>query len=326
MLRLQKSLRVFLVATVGLGLAGCAGGPEKPGEGHQLPSGGMYKVGKPYQVSGVWYYPAEDYSYDETGIASWYGPGFHKEQTANGESFNQEEVTAAHKTLPMPSLVRVVNLDNGRSLVVRVNDRGPFVAGRIIDMSKRSAHLLGFEGTGTAKVRVTVLADESRALAAAARANAPAAQLVAENGPPPKVVPRAKIEVENLGGSVVTPSPLAAAVLGPSAPRVIEPPRTVAGTTSADGRFLPAPQVTQMAVHSGRQMYIQAGSFTVAENANRLRSRLSALGPASVSQAKVGRAHYYRVRVGPIETVERADAVLNQVIGTGTGDARIVVD
>ncbi|HTH18117.1 MAG TPA: septal ring lytic transglycosylase RlpA family protein, partial [Magnetospirillum sp.] len=82
-----------------------------------------YKVGKPYQVGGVWYYPKEDFDYDETGIASWYGPDFHAKTTANGEVFDQNAVTAAHKTLPMPSVVRVTNLENGRSLIVRVNDR-----------------------------------------------------------------------------------------------------------------------------------------------------------------------------------------------------------
>src|SRR4051812_4386212 len=86
---------------------------------------GLYKVGNPYQIDGIWYYPAEDYAYDETGIASWYGPDFHGKSTASGERYDMNEVTAAHKTLPMPSMVRVTNLENGRSLVIRVNDRGP---------------------------------------------------------------------------------------------------------------------------------------------------------------------------------------------------------
>ena len=120
-------------------------------------------------MSGNWYYPKEDYSYDETGIASWYGQGFHGEKTANGEIFNKDELTAAHKTLPLPTLARVTNLDNGRSIVVRINDRGPFSGARIIDVSQRAAQLLGFEAQGTAKVRVQVLADESKAIADAMR-------------------------------------------------------------------------------------------------------------------------------------------------------------
>ena len=93
----------------------------------------MYKVGAPYQINGVWYYPAADYSYDETGVASWYGEQFDRKYTANGEIFDLNELTAAHRTLPMPSIVQVTNLTNGRSLQLRVNDRGPFARGRIIE-------------------------------------------------------------------------------------------------------------------------------------------------------------------------------------------------
>src|SRR5690606_16715705 len=106
---------------------------------------------------GVWYYPKEDWEYRETGIASWYGPGFHGRKTANGETYNQMDLTAAHPTLPMPVMVQVTNLENGRSIKVRVNDRGPFANGRIIDLSKRSAQLLGMEQKGTAKVLVEIL-------------------------------------------------------------------------------------------------------------------------------------------------------------------------
>ncbi len=122
---------------------------------------GHYKVGQPYEIRGVWYHPAEDPFYDEEGIASWYGEPFHGQLTANGEIYDMNELTAAHKTLPMPVYVRVTNLENGRSLVLRVNDRGPFIAGRIIDVSRRGAQMLGFEGQGTARVRVQVIDQES---------------------------------------------------------------------------------------------------------------------------------------------------------------------
>src|SRR6202012_947764 len=117
------------------------------------------------------YTPSEDYSYDETGMASWYGDDFNKGKTANGEIFNKNELTAAHKTLPLPTLARVTNLDNGRSIVVRINDRGPFSGARIIDVSQRAAQLLGFESQGTAKVRVQVLASESIQAQSIARLN-----------------------------------------------------------------------------------------------------------------------------------------------------------
>ncbi|MBK8212088.1 MAG: septal ring lytic transglycosylase RlpA family protein [Rhodospirillales bacterium] len=126
-----------------------------------------YKVGKPYQIKGVWYYPQVDYGYIEEGIASWYGPGFHGKATANGESYDMNDLTAAHRTLPMPSIVRVTNLENGRSLKLKVNDRGPFARERIIDVSRRASQLLGFHMQGTTPVRVEIVEDESRQLAAA---------------------------------------------------------------------------------------------------------------------------------------------------------------
>lgn len=118
---------------------------------------GYYKVGKPYQIAGRWYHPRVDDSYDKIGIASWYGPQFHGKMTANGEVFDMNLLTAAHPTLPIPSLVRVTNLDNNKSVVVRVNDRGPYARDRIIDLSRRTADLLGFIHKGTARVRVTYI-------------------------------------------------------------------------------------------------------------------------------------------------------------------------
>ncbi|OSZ70477.1 septal ring lytic transglycosylase RlpA family lipoprotein [Sphingomonas sp. IBVSS1] len=113
------------------------------------------KIGKPYQVAGIIYYPADDRNYREEGVASWYGPGFHAGNTANGERYDQDDLTAAHRTLPMPSWVEVENLDNGRKLTVRINDRGPFARGRIIDLSRKAAQLLGVDRAGTARVRLT---------------------------------------------------------------------------------------------------------------------------------------------------------------------------
>lgn len=113
------------------------------------------KIGKPYQVAGITYYPADDRAYREEGVASWYGPGFHAGSTANGERYDQDDLTAAHRTLPMPSWVQVENLDNGRVLTVRINDRGPFARSRIIDLSRKSAQLLGVDRAGTARVRLT---------------------------------------------------------------------------------------------------------------------------------------------------------------------------
>jgi rare lipoprotein A len=152
-----------------LALANCSGGlsskvnPKygvsasarvvEPGE--PVPKGGgKYRVGNPYTVAGRIYVPEEDVNYSAVGIASWYGDDFHGRYTANGEIFDMNSISAAHKTLPLPSYVRVTNLANHRSIVVRVNDRGPYAADRIIDLSVKTAQLLGFYGHGLAKVKV----------------------------------------------------------------------------------------------------------------------------------------------------------------------------
>ena len=122
---------------------------------------GPKKIGKPYKINGVTYYPMESADgYSEVGIASWYGPGFHGKLTANGERYNQKAMTAAHKTLPLPTLVKVENLENGKSIIVRVNDRGPYSKGRIIDLTEVGARRLGMIDKGTAKVRVSVLSED----------------------------------------------------------------------------------------------------------------------------------------------------------------------
>ena len=115
------------------------------------------RVGRPYVIAGRRYVPRFDPHYDRTGIGSWYGPGFHGRKTANGEIYDQHGISAAHPTLPLNSLVRVTNLQNGRSLVLRINDRGPFVNNRLIDLSKGAANRLGFTGSGLARVRVQVV-------------------------------------------------------------------------------------------------------------------------------------------------------------------------
>ena len=126
--------------------------------GQRVPKGGgVYKVGKPYQIAGVWYTPKEDPYYDRRGIASWYGDDFHGRKTANGEVYDMYALTAAHPTLPLPSYVEVTNVRNGRRLIVRVNDRGPYKHDRIIDLSKKVAQLLDTYRQGTAPVRVRYL-------------------------------------------------------------------------------------------------------------------------------------------------------------------------
>lgn len=133
--------------------AECASrGPRASGA---LPGQGIYKIGKPYTVAGRTYVPAEDPNYEEVGVASWYGPAFHGGATANGETYDMHRLTAAHRTLPMPSYAYVHNPQNGRTIMVRINNRGPFKGDRIIDLSQEAARLLDFKGRGLATVRVT---------------------------------------------------------------------------------------------------------------------------------------------------------------------------
>jgi rare lipoprotein A len=272
---------------------------------------GPYKVGKPYQVKGVWYYPQADYNYDETGIASWYGPGFHTKATANGETYDENDLTAAHKTLPMPSLVRVTNLENGRSIVVRINDRGPFVNNRVIDMSRRGAQLLGFEQNGTAKVRVQVMKEESMLLAAKASSQ---------------------------GGDVFSPSPTAAPAGAVTAQAL--PP---AGGSAAPAPAAPAPAAKQSAVGSVKipqltgqvsvvpvkatNIFIQAGAFLRQANAQQLQRKLTSLGhPTRITQFMLNQQRFYRVQLGPLASVEEADQVLQKLLDSGHPDARIAVN
>lgn len=160
------------------------------------------KIGKPYQVAGVTYYPADDRDYREAGIASWYGPGFHAGSTANGETYDQDDLTAAHRTLPMPSWVEVENLDNGRKLTVRINDRGPFARGRIIDLSRRAGILLGLDRAGTARVRL--------------RRVYPGGRDALPPAPPPPPVVIAAAPVAPVATVALPPGPRAGAPAGPS--------------------------------------------------------------------------------------------------------------
>jgi rare lipoprotein A len=134
---------------------GVSSSPRVVAFGEPVPKGGgTYRVGKPYVVAGRVYVPEEDANYREEGLASWYGDDFHGRLTANGEVFDMDALTAAHPTLPMPCYARVTNLSNGRSLIVRVNDRGPYHGNRVIDVSNKAAELLEFKGNGVARVRV----------------------------------------------------------------------------------------------------------------------------------------------------------------------------
>src|SRR5262245_6987876 len=325
----MRGLRCFRLIVIVLTLvvvAGCAS--KSPTSG----TSSGYKVGIPYQIDGIWYYPHVDYAYNETGIASWYGPGFHGKSTAGGEPYDQNSLTAAHRTLPMPSLVRVTNLENGRQLNLRINDRGPFARGRIIDVSRRAAQLLGFEQKGTARVRVEIMAEESRQMAYAAGAySLPPAEAAAAPGsatgstagsPQVAAAPAGQVKEESLpplpGSQAATQKPVQPAVK-PAAPAVPIEDKVLQVNSQPDGK------VTKVPIRA-TNMYVQAGAFTNQGNANRLLSQLKRLGPTKLVPIIVGNQKFYRVRVGPIASLAEADRILGQVVDAGNEQARIVVE
>ena len=241
---------------------------------------GTYKVGKPYRIKGIWYYPKVDYSYKETGTASWYGPNFHNRKTANGQIFDMNAISAAHRTLPLPSVVQVTNLKNGRSLKVLVNDRGPFAHGRIIDLSRRAAQLLGFERAGIARVRVELIPEESRRVAV-------------------------------LAGAKFKHNPRA------SPPR---PPVKVAALPVAK-------QITlrKLPTSGKTRLFVQAGAYVRRDLARQTKKELAPIGPTQIVETTIGERLYYRVRLGPMSTVNDGDRILDAVVRTGYPDARLVV-
>ena len=275
-------------------------------------SAGVYKIGRPYEIDGTWYYPRAQPHYDKTGIASWYGPTFYGKRTADGELFNPDALAAAHRTLPLPVNVRVTDLENGRSLVVRVNDRGPFVKGRIIDVTPEVAKLLGFYRKGTARVRVTYIGPAPLNPSAPATNQSPAQ--IASALP---AVPTGSVSVAPLPGAPATSVAGTATnqVAVNTLPTVVLPSDDqVTGVVTK----VPVPAVTHI--------YVQAGAFINYSNAVRLQKRLRAAGHLKISSIDIRGRRFYRVRLGPYDRVSQADAALDRLTRAGSSDAAIVVD
>jgi rare lipoprotein A len=308
---MKNFLRLLFVCSVATAVTACAHHPEN--EVSVPPNAGIYKIGNPYEIDGTWYYPREQPDYDETGIASWYGPSFYGKRTANGEILTHDSLAAAHRTLPMPVNVRVTNLENGRSLILRVNDRGPFAKGRIIDVTERAAKLLGFIQAGTARVRVTFVS----------RANLPNGQPQPSETPPEMAgaVPAAPTEqvdvaqLNNVPGAAMAPP-------GQQHPMPSPPP---AASPSMDvGTGQPTGQVSQVAVPEVTHIYVQVGAFSELANARRVVAHLG--NGLRISAIARNGQKLYRVRLGPFDQVADADQALARLVGRGSNDAHIVVD
>lgn len=267
-------------------------------------------VGEPYQLGGRWYYPREDFSYTATGLATVLPDRAAGRRTANGEIHDPAALTAAHRTLQLPAILRVTNLENGRSLRVRLNDRGPADPGREVALSRRAAELLGVPPGGAAQVRIAVEQEESRALAAAAPRPAEAAPLL-----PIATAPRPRLEGESLAPPPGARAAGAAAPAPAAAPPAAPPP-----AQPAPPLRLPE-QVEQGAPQPGRLM-LEAGRFSAEAPARQQAARIG----ARVEPVGAGRARQWQVRQGPFPTVAAADAALARALAAGLMDSRLLVD
>ncbi len=256
------------------------------------------KTGKPYYIKGKKYYPMKSSEgYHEKGIASWYGKDFHRKKTANGETYNMFAMTAAHKTLPLPTYVRVTNLENGLSIMVKVNDRGPFKRGRIIDLSYKAANLLGMVRKGTAPVLVEALPASGASLRPVAWGN--------------------RI-------TSITPNKRKYSKIKST------------GFTNRVSRNKRVAYNKQQAKHHKKSefknvsIYVQVGAFGEKSNANNQLKKLSKINTngysAILMETNQGGRILNRVRIGPIDTVEEADAILLKVVNNGFNTAIIAVD
>ena len=300
-----------ILLAVSLAISGCSskksasrdpfagtGSPYYKGKGPVPMGGGRYHIGKPFQVAGKWFTPKEQPNYDKTGPASWYGEAFDRRMTSNGEWFDMTRLTAAHPTLPLPSYAKVTNVTNGATVVVRINDRGPFVGPRIIDLSKQTASLLGFKRQGTAKVRVQYIGP--------APVNDNGTHLAAMNDelkfgtPLRKMIAAAN---NNRSGKVQVAQ--------------AEPVENENFDQEPD-------QIVEQSFPSPVNYYVQAGTFADPDNAERLRREFVNIGPVQLAEIMGMDGPVYRMRLGPFGSLTEAQIALNQVHGYGLPDAHLL--
>lgn len=269
-----------------------------------------YLVGDAYRMGGVWSYPKEDFALVQQGLASRHpGPAGWDTPTANGESWSNGRALAAHRTLQLPAVVTVTNLENGRSLALRVNDRGPVNPGRVIGLSDRAAELLGIPAGGTAQVRLEVDGERSRILGERVLGRAPEAVAI-------ETAPRVAVASESL-------APLPGA--REAAPRAVATP-AAAPATPEPARSLPEivlPETVRSGPARPGAIYVEAGVLSRADAAQRLAARIpgariEAFGPRSDRR--------YRVRLGPFPNASQADAALERTLAAGVSGALILVD
>jgi|GEM_PF-108354 len=316
-------------------------------------AGARYVIGEPYQFDGTWYRPAVDYGYDATGSAVVYDAGANGETTANGEIYQDAALTAAHKTLPLPSLVQVTNLDNGRSVTVRVNDRGPFVDSELIQLSRGAGAALGINPGDVVRVRVQIRADESRKLASSFAADGGLKQN------PPVLPGTNTAEMPKLQHQVVIGPQFAAldgAFVADLQPVRIPDadPQAAAGQSldwkadelgvdldltrlaasgqpalvlSLQGRIQPSPATTKPAASSNQaRIFVQAGAFRQLANAERVRRSLADLGEVSLVTESWNGSEVNCVRLGPLASALDAQHVMDRLTDRGYADSWLLIE
>jgi rare lipoprotein A len=282
-----------VVAAIGVALlaTGCA--PSQPGKGSIAERPILARPADPgvVAINGVRYVARTDRDSVQVGTATWYGPGFHGRKTANGERFDSGLVTAAHRSLPMPSLVKVTNLDNGRTLIVRINDRGPFVRSKIIDMSARGAELLGFRGNGSARVKIQVLEEADRFQALQQQREQARKSQVASTGKDDDLIDTRYIAV-------------------PPAPRVPDRLPEIVGNARDEAKPNPA------------GLFVAAAKATRPQQVASLSDALRRFGPVSTAAASGA----VELRIGPFIDPKAASSALKQIADAGYSGARIVAE
>ncbi len=299
-------LAAIVALLIAAALAGCSGGgsfdsglgvsssPRVAGGGTIPKGGGVYKVGRPYRVAGRWYHPHEDPSYDRVGTASWYGTAFHGRRTANGEIYDMYALTAGHPTLPLPSYAYVTNLQNGRTVLVRINDRGPYAKDRMIDLSYQTARTLGFHNHGLARVRVRYAGRapmngddraERRFLAAQGWSGSKYAQTA-----------DAPITTASLGSGTAAQQQAAPSWSVTKYRQEIREGRQPAAPASALGARSAA-------------TYLRVGPFGSEAEAQRLRFMLAGADPSAIEPSRTAGEPAYRLRLGPYDDAGAAAAM-----------------
>jgi rare lipoprotein A len=321
----------LVILAIGLAVAGCSspqkqkttkldpfagtGSPHYPGKGPVPWGGGRHHVGKPYQVAGMWFTPKEQPNYDKTGVSSWYGEDFNRRKTSNGEYFDMNRLTAAHATLPLPSYIKVTNVQNGREVVLRLNDRGPFVGTRILDVSKAAADELGFKNQGKATVRVQYIGPAP--LNDKGGRHLMAMNNEMERGTPlRKMIARADRNLGKGYGNTV-----AVAEAKPS--RKLPPPPPPAATVAYAEPEPPA-VAGQTEGLAQPTYFVQLGSFSDSGNAARAREQFASAWPVQFIEISGANGPVYRVRLGPISNGADAETALSDAHSAGFSDARLV--